>query len=265
MSKSELLRFQKSNAKLDALQKLTGKTVWVFSILSGKSCPFADKCKAWAHEENGKLTLVSGPNQEYRCYSASEEARLPSVYKSRKGNFDLLVSCKSKEEMVDLIDRSLPKSDKPYIVRWHSAGDFWSLSYLDALLEICRRYPQHTFYCYTKSIPYIVERLKDLPANFLYTCSRGGRRDDLIDKHKLRSVTIVKSKLQARSMGLPVDHDDRHAALKKYAGQDFSLVVHAVQGNKNDKQKAFSRAWSRLKKAGQGGYSRVKAAKKGRK
>lgn len=98
-NKENLLSFFKGNAKL-------GKDIYTFSLPSGYTCPGACDCLAKADIQTGKIT--DGPNQKYRCFSATNESR-PAVRKSRWKNFYLLTACKTSGEMADLIERSLPE------------------------------------------------------------------------------------------------------------------------------------------------------------
>ena len=97
------------------------------------------------------------------------------------------------------------------------------------------------FYAYTKSLPYWVARLNEIPDNFILTASYGGRRDALIKKHNLRSVKIVHSTYQARKLKLQIDHDDSHAAIPSKKHKDFALLIHGIQKAKTKASKAIQR------------------------
>lgn len=223
-----LLKFGPANAKLVALEKKFGRKVFTISTLSGYACPFAEKCLSKAvMGANGKTTIKDGPKTEFRCFSASQEVTYPAVYNSRKYNFDLLRG-KSAAEQARLILDSLPH--KAGIVRIHVAGDFFNQDNFDAWIAVANFRPDVLFYAYTKSLPYWVKRLGKIPANLVLTASYGGRCDDLIVKHGLRSVKVVYSKAEARKLKLPIDHDDSHAA--KNSG-DFALLIHGIQPAKS--------------------------------
>src|SRR5262249_34474507 len=164
--------------------------------------------------------IKDGPRTEFRCYAASMEMR-PSVRHSRWRNFDALRSCRSQEEMTQLLLDSL--SPFAGFVRVHDSGDFFSQDYFDAWLEVARRRPTPLFYSYTKSLPYWVKRLGPTPENFVLTASKGGKHDDLIEAHGLRYAQVVFSEAEAEALGLPIDHDDSHAM--KATG-NFALLVH---------------------------------------
>ena len=62
-------------------------------------------------------------------------------------------------------------------------------------LETCRKYPNVEFWAYTKSLPFWVARLDVIPENLTITASRGGKFDDLIEKHDLKNVRVVDRNL----------------------------------------------------------------------
>ena len=93
-----MLSFSEANVKIKALKRveelqpyLEGKRkVYSFDLLSGYSCPFAEKCLSKAVQINGKRKIKDGPKTEFRCFSASQEAQYNGVYDKRKANFDAL-------------------------------------------------------------------------------------------------------------------------------------------------------------------------------
>jgi len=233
-----LLKFFRGNSKLS-------KSVYTFSLPAGKSCPGADKCKSSADPETGKIK--DGPNTEFRCFAASQEALYPSVRKARWHNFNLLRKAKTAEGMKNLILKSLP--DKAKIVRINVAGDMFNQNYFDAWLNVAKEKSHVLFYGYTKSLSYWLARKDEMPKNFILTASYGGKQDDLIKKHKLRYAKVVYSPEEANELKLPIDHDDSHAMEPK---GNFSLVLHGVQPLGSLAAKSLSA----LKKRGMGGYSR---------
>ena len=205
------------NAKLD-------KTIAVLSLPSGFTCPGAAECLAKADRDTGKIT--DGPLAKYRCFAASAEAAFSSVRKQRWYNHLLLFEAKTKDNMAELIERSLPKNE---VIRIHVGGDFFSQTYFDAWLKVIKNHPEKRFYAYTKSLKFWVARLLDIPPNFNLTGSRGGRFDHLIDEHGLRCVRVFFHPEEAAAMGLEIDHDDKHAI---FGVDDFGLLLHG-QGKKD--------------------------------
>jgi hypothetical protein len=101
------------------------------------------------------------------------------------------------------------------------------------------------FYAYTKSLPFLVGMT--LPSNFIVTVSRGGKHDHLIEGLGIRESVVVYSEKEAEEKGLPIDHDDTHAATH---GGSFALLIHGTQPAGSDAGKALSA----LK--GKGSYNR---------
>ena len=80
-----MLKFSKANAKTEALKQvdelkpyLEGKQkIYSLDLLSGYSCPFAEKClsKATVDKATGKRKIKDGPYTAFRCFSASQEVQ----------------------------------------------------------------------------------------------------------------------------------------------------------------------------------------------
>jgi hypothetical protein len=248
-----LIIFVSPNAKID---------YWQLNLPAGYTCPHADKCLAKADKVTGKIKERKKGHDEFRCYAASQEALYPKLRSSRHNNFDLLLSKRTPEAMVHLIinsiDAILPRSAR--IFRIHSDGDFYNQNYFDAWLEVARHYPDIHFYAYTKSLPFWVNRFKEIPKNFDLTASFGGTRDDLIDKYNLKFAAVVFSEEEAanyilspywqkklgREKGLVIDHDDSNAF---HHHSPFALLLHGIQ------QKGSHAAEKYKALGGQGGKS----------
>ena len=258
-----MLKFSKANAKTQALKNdseladyLTDKRkIYSLDLLSGYSCPYAEKCLSKAVvQPDGKRKIKDGKKTEFRCFSASQEVQYTNVYNSRKHNFDLLRK-QNHEEMVKLINSSLPENAG--IVRIHVAGDFFSLPYMHAWYMVAALNPNVLFYAYTKSLKFWVGGINELPIlhNFVLTASYGGRDDHMIDGFNLRSTKVVFSEAEAEELGLAIDHDDTHAAKPSLRDESFALLLHGTQPKGSD----ASVALKALK--GKGSYSRKKGGK----
>ena len=254
-----MLKFSKANAKTQALKNdseladyLTdNRKIYSLDLLSGYSCPYAEKCLSKAVvQPDGKRKIKDGKKTEFRCFSASQEVQYTNVYNSRKHNFDILrkLSC---GEMVDVINQSLPTNAG--IVRIHVAGDFFSQQYMEAWYTVALLNPKTLFYAYTKSLRFWLA-INEFPIlhNFVLTASYGGRDDHMIDEFNLRSTKVVFSEAEAEELGLAIDHDDSHAAKPSLRDNSFALLIHGTQP-------AGSQASTALKKLkGKGSYSRKK-------
>jgi len=253
------LVFGEANAKLKNLERKMGGRVVTFSVLSGHTCPYAKDCMSKAVDVDGRRHIEDGPDTEFRCFSASQEAQYPGVYNSRLSNGDIIaVSAKSVAKAAFLLMVAIPK--KTTIVRIHVGGDFKTKAYFDAWLQVAKMRPEILFYAYTKSLPFWVSRLDVLAKlpNLVLTASRGGHRDDLIDTYKLRETIVVYSESEADRLGLEIDHDDSHAANPATRNENFALLIHGSQPPGSDASKALQV----LKKSGWSGYGKSDGRKK---
>ena len=172
-----MLKFSKANAKIEALAKvpelakyLDGKRkVYSFDLLSGYSCPFAEKClsKATLDTFANKRKIKDGPKTEFRCFSASQEVQYTNVYNLRKNNYEHLKTFNTGENIVarmaEAIDYALPVNAG--IVRIHVAGDFFNENYFKAWMLVARLNPTVLFYAYTKSLDYWINNKSMIPSN----------------------------------------------------------------------------------------------------
>ena len=200
-----------------------------------------------AGRHTGKIQ--DGLETKFRCFAASDEAQYKNTREQRWYNFDLLKG-KTTEEMVELIESSIPK--RAGIIRVHVSGDFFNEQYFDAWLEVARRNPLRTFYAYTKSLHLWVGKKDSIPKNFALNASRGGIHDWMIDTYGLKSAEVVFSLEEAEYKKLEIDHDDSHAYK---SGKSFALLIHGTQ----PKGSLASKALSALRKIGWTGYSRKEA------
>lgn len=228
MSTSELLSFNQGNAKLS-------KSITVFSLPAGYTCPGAHLCMARAHPDTGKIS--DGKFAQFRCFSASNEATYSNVRESRWRNLRLLNAARTVDGMADLIHASLPK--KAFAVRIHVSGDFFSQDYFDAWLNVALRRPETKFYAYTKSLQYWVERKNDLPANLRLVASRGGKFDQLIEEHALPEARVFFHPEEAEVLGIEIDHDDSLAMDPKVPV--VGLLLHGAQPSGSKASQALKR------------------------
>ena len=253
-----MLKFSKANAKIEALSQvdelkpyLDGKRkVYSLDLLSGYSCPFAHDCLSKAvADENGKRTIKDGLHTQFRCFSASQEVQYNNVYNLRINNYDILKADKDNADSMFLnLWEAMPSNTG--IVRIHVAGDFFNENYFKAWIRLANKYAGILFYAYTKSLRYWANNRDDVPDNLVLTASYGGRDDNMIDTHSLRSAKVIFSETDAN--GLEIDHDDSHAARPSLAHKDFALLIHGTQ----PKGTEAAQALKTLK--GKGSYSRKK-------
>lgn len=242
----KLLKFTNGNAKLDGIP--------IFSLPAGWACPGAHACQSRtvSHKENvGGFGVQDGPACQFRCFAATDESKYPTTREARWHNFILLKDAKTIPVMVNLIQSSLPTNRWGAPIRLHVAGDFFSQAYFDAWIVIAKRSPKQVFYAYTKSLPFWVARLDQIPSNFRLTASKGGKWDALIEQYNLKCARVVYSTEEADKLNLEIDHDDSHAF---GTGGDFALLLHGTQPAGS----LAAKAWSSLKSQGIGGYHNQK-------
>ena len=251
-----MLKFSNANAKTEALKQVdelkpflaNKRHIYSLDLLSGYSCPFAKACLSKAVEdENGKRHIEDGPDNEFRCFSASQDVQYTNTYNSRKHNFDALRGL-HLNDMIHELSQSMP--DNLGICRIHVAGDFFSPDYMWAWMNVAMIHRDRLFYAYTKSLKSWLKYkdFADLIPNFVLTASYGGRDDNMIAEHNLRSAKVIFSEDEAGDMD--IDHDDSHAARPSLKNQDFALLIHGTQ----PKGSTAAEALKALK--GKGSYSR---------
>ena len=170
------------------------------------------------------------------------ENRFPKVRASRWRNFDLLKEKKSTAEKTQLIVESVKAAGlhRGGTLRVHISGDYYSQSYFNAWMKAASYFPNVVFYSYTKSIKFLLEyttAFGGLPKNFVFTCSRGGKYDNLIPATMTKSAKVFFSQDEADALGLEIDHTDDLAIS---CSDDFALVIHGAQPAGSEASKALS-------------------------
>ena len=230
-----MLKFSKATqqAKLKQLEQWLGykPSIYSFSLPSGHTCPFANDCLSKADRVTGKIT--DGKNTQYRCFSASDEARSPQARNQRWHNFDTLRKLDT-ESMIDLIQDSIPQDMD--ICRIHVGGDFFNQKYFNAWVAVAKLNPTKTFYAYTKSLPYWIAQLDNIPSNLILNASRGTRVDNLIDQYNLKVVEVVFSVTEAEDKNLPIDHNEYYAINNT---GNFALLLHGTQPKNSEASEAL--------------------------
>jgi hypothetical protein len=220
------VKFSPANTKLQKLSKRIEKRVDSFDLLSGHSCPGAKDCLAYSNydPETDTYSLVDGPDQQFRCYSASQENQYTGVYNHRLENLEGVRKHKTANQIATALCNRLPKDAE--VIRIHSSGDFDSKRYFQAWLLVAKRNPHIHFYAYTKMLPFWIANV--IPDNMVLTASRGGKYDHLIDAHGLREVIVVYSEQEAANRDLELDNDDHHAYDPNRRDVNFALLIHGM-------------------------------------
>lgn len=242
-----MLKISPQNSKTKGLREVeelasylaNRRKIFSLDLLSGKTCPGAKDCRSCVVEDiYGKRTIQDGPDTQFRCFSASQEICYPNVYNARLYNTDIMKGLKSSDQIAKMIMKSLPPNLG--ILRYHVGGDFFKLAYLRAAVQVAELMPDRLFYAYTKSLQHLARidcvdlSIGMIRPNFLVTTSRGGKYDHLIEPLQARTATVVFAEDQTG--GLPLDHDDSHAAT---VGGSFALLLHGVQPKGSEASKAL--------------------------
>ena len=233
------------NAKLDRL------TV-IFDLPAGHSCPFAKDClsKATVNPKTGKTKLVDGKHTKFRCFAASQEVIFKNARNLRWNNFNILKNL-DKAGMVAAIKAGIEAENVTEFQKFriHSSGDFFNQTYFDAWLEVAASMPNSIFYAYTKSLPYWVNRIGEIPSNFYLNASKGGSKDELIESENLKYAEVVFSSKEAKIKELEIDKTDKLAFIQD---SPFALLLHGGQPAGS----LASKALQALKREGLTGYKR---------
>jgi hypothetical protein len=229
-SEDRLLKWSPPNGKTEKLGN-----VWSLSLLAGRTCPGAHKCKACVVETREGRRLRDSASQEFRCFSAMLEAAYRATYEQHKHNTILLreVTGDSTKAAYRLLRASYEaRVPATPLNRFHIAGDFFTMRYLRAAARLAESFNDRLFYGYTKSL-HLLSAYYDagwkLPDNFRLTLSAGGKYDAMIADLAPRGHAIARvfrSEVEAHAAGLVVDHDDSHAA---FTQDEFALIVHGSQ------------------------------------
>jgi hypothetical protein len=87
-------------------------------------------------------------------------------------------------------------------IRIHDSGDFFTVDYLNAWLDIARATPDVLFYAYTKEVTMFREHVTGkAPVNFRWVYSMGGRQDHLINKDTERHADVFTNLDDMKTQG----------------------------------------------------------------
>lgn len=116
-------------------------------------------------------------------------------------------------------------------LRVHDSGDFYNPEYLQLWLDIAVARPHVQFYAYTKSVAWVkdAQAKGQVPSNFTFVFSYGGRQDNLIDRSKDRHSWVFSTERAMHEAGYAdtTETDDNAAnpAILK-----IGLVYHGTKG-----------------------------------
>jgi len=124
----------------------------IWNIPAQITCPFATK------------------HCEKLCYAKKAERLYPQVLPCRMANLESSKSADFVENMKNEIAHYIGKrtwKDKTIYFRIHESGDFYNQEYFDKWVDIATAFPGVRFLAYTKSIKYVLNTEKAIPANLI--------------------------------------------------------------------------------------------------
>lgn len=221
-----MLTFSTGNGKLKHLarhMKLRLNQVAAFDIPAGFTCPKAGICKTFANRETGKLTRVG----HVLCYAAKVEGYAPSARRMRWRNFTELQSAgRNVQKIFELIVKSFPQN--VFVMRIHSAGDFFCREYFMAWVGVAKQFPNVTFFAYTKVLDYALYN-HGLP-NLFIQYSYGSQDDGRWNELQVKPPTCFIGEKPEQYPNVPVvcgsdekEHEDFFAILRR---ESFVIPLH---------------------------------------
>jgi hypothetical protein len=244
LTKDCVLGFSNGNSKLE----------WPYlSLPAGYTCPFATMCKNFPAKWEGPVkggrfkkpaswekNVKPGPKAKFMCYAARAQGQYPGANIQAFKNLDLIKKFKTKEEIADLIIKSMRfhKIQDTDIFRIHEAGDFFSQIYFDAWIEVAKKLPGTLFYAYTVSLPFWIARKGQIPKNFKLIASMDEENAQTILDNDLRYSKVVSSVEEAKELGLLIDVDD---SIAWGSDENFALLIHGPQPSGSEAAQALKR------------------------
>lgn len=196
------------NSKIKKTSKKFGVRLFNFGITAYKSqktgkmiCPFADKCVKYCYAQKGAY-----------------------IWSNVSPVFEKRYEATLREDFVEIMSKEVRKKRADF-VRVHDSGDFYSPEYLRKWFDIARENPSVNFYAYTNSLNLV--RGADIPENFDFIFSDGGKLAHTIDTDSERHSKVFKTKDELLSAGYVDSSEYDLYATKWYnATGKVGLIFH---------------------------------------
>jgi hypothetical protein len=249
-----LITFRSGNAKLNHA---------FMSLPAGVSCPGAGECLSFFNPEDGKL-YIAQENKGKICYAAAKEAGQGpsgergalSYRKEIYSNFYIIENTLKSggyNALAELITKSIEeyelKNNILSEIRIHEDGDFYNEKYFKAWLKAAIMNRNTLFYFYTKSLPYLINYLRNnpkFPSNFVVNISS---EFNPIYKNQFEyyksigngdyKIAKIYNSYDDVPENIPIDRTDAFAMDLNYRGE-FALVYHGT-GLKGSQAAKFAR------------------------
>ena len=165
-------------------------------------CPLAGECVKYCYAQKGAY-----------------------IWSNVSPAFEKRLQATMKNDFIDVMIKEIKKKKAEY-VRVHDSGDYYSKEYLLKWFEIAERMPHIKFYSYTNNVNQI-KSIKNIPSNYDFIFSDGGKQKRLIDKIKDRHSKVFKSVKELIKAGYKDAHDYDLYATKWFNNSNkVGLVYH---------------------------------------
>ena len=145
------------------------------------TCPGAGACKTYCY-------AMKGGYVQWKASSLSQTRVLNFLYNDPEGFMHQI------ENEVTKAEKKFSEKGVKVVIRWHDAGDFFSPEYLELAYKVARKFPNVTFYAYTK-LAGVAQGEK--PDNFIINFSMGAKsgEEKKIDFVKTKHSKVVPKEL----------------------------------------------------------------------
>lgn len=197
----------------DGNTKLKKDGIVSFNLIPVIHCPSAGACKEYCYATVGQQAFKSGVLRRARAYIATMQ-------------WDFV------PRMIQEVTSAVRRGAKA--IRVHDSGDFYSLDYMLAWMEIARQCPEVRFYAYTKMVVFVKRLYKSgqVPSNFRLVQSLGGVSDKQID-NTLPHSRIFYSLDELRAAGYS-DASESDGPVAFGDSNLIGLVIHGARSKRFD-------------------------------
>jgi len=188
--------------------------------------------KAYKSEISGEIICKQALHCIKPCYANDGTYRFSNVKAKHEWNYE---QSKKPEFVAMAVNELGRKRKKPSHFRIHTGGDFYSLEYLLKWFEIAKRFPEITFYAYTKEVAMVKEYRFITPKNLEFIFSYGGKQDHLIDPENDRHSLVFAEKIDLVLSGYADASDNDLVAL----GNNKRIGLHYHNQSNDPKKNTF--------------------------
>lgn len=173
---------------------------WVVRLSNGRAlnvCPSAGVCKDLCYARNGTFNFPQVKAAHLRNLEATLDDldgwKAAMISELRHKRFRPTGQPRLTECRDALVNDSWTVSwldTGGAAVRIHDSGDFYTVAYFKAWVDIAEQVPDVLFYAYTKEVALVKRFEAILPPNFRIVYSMGGTQDHLLDLERDRHAEV---------------------------------------------------------------------------